>query len=133
MRVCTRFFLHPDEQPIPRTSWFITVVDGLNSWMWFPISKHPAYVGVGEEHQLQFVLDQAFIEAAIAMDSGVALNKDSSTTTICVKEEYQHHKQCQRICPSLRIFNFHFSQCSCTSLTLTSYLIFLLNSFTHIL
>ena len=92
------------------TTSFARIFFGVNFANTFASTrKHPAYVRVDEELQLQVVLDQAFIEATIATDSGVTLNKDSSITTICIKEEHQHHKQCQRICPSLGFFNFHFS------------------------
>ena len=92
------------------TSWAISWVGVIhNAWPIRSSLKHPAYVGVHQELQAQVVLDQAFIEAAIATDSCVSPNKDSSTTTICVKEEYQRHKQCQSIYPSLSLLNFHFS------------------------
>ena len=76
-------------------------------------SKHPTYVGVHRE--LQVVVSQEFTKDVIAQEiSGVALNKDSrTTTTICVQNQY--HKQCQRIIynnPSLSFLNiisFHFS------------------------
>jgi hypothetical protein len=62
------------------------------------INKHPAYVGVHQELQLQVILDQAFIEAAIAPESGVGLDKDSSSSTTISVKEYQHdRKDCQRI------------------------------------
>jgi hypothetical protein len=63
-------------------------------------SKHPAYIGVHEELQLQVVLDQAFIEAAIATEStcGVGIDKDRSTATTSVKEYDEHdRKECRRI------------------------------------
>jgi hypothetical protein len=78
---------------------------------WWIISKHPAYVGVHKERQLQVILDQAFIEAAIAPESGVGLDKDSSSsTTISVKEYRQHdRKECQRIhyYHPLRVIDVH--------------------------
>ena len=87
------------------TSVFFSAAASTSSCV---LTKHPAYVGVDDQLQLQVVLDQAFLEATIANDNVVALHNDSSTTT-WVKEEHQHHKQCQRNCPSLRVFNFHFS------------------------
>ena len=57
-------------------------------------SKHPSYVGVHRE--LQVVVSQEFTKDVIAQEiSGVALNKDSrTTTTICVQNQY--HKQYAR-------------------------------------
>ncbi|KAG7982370.1 hypothetical protein I3843_04G049300 [Carya illinoinensis] len=60
-------------------------------------TKNPTDVGVHQEFQLQVVLhDQAFFEAAIAPESGVALNKDAdgstTTTRISIKEKEDQHR-----------------------------------------
>lgn len=73
-------------------------------------TKHPTWVGVHRE--LQVVVSLEFTKDVIAQEiSGVALNKDSrTTTTMCVQNQY--HKQCQMIIctnPSLNIISFHFS------------------------
>ena len=72
---------------------FIRLVHGIFAWMFFWwISKHLAYVGVHQVLQLHFVLDKAFAGVVIAPDRGLALNKESSTITMCVNE-HQHHKE----------------------------------------
>ena len=107
--VITALLTRPMGARITVTRYLLSL-EGRIDWRRWWCSKNPAYVGVHEVLQLQVVLDQAFIEAAIVPDSGgVALNNDSSTcTTICVKEHH-HHKDCQGIYPSLPLLNFHFS------------------------
>ena len=88
-----------------RRCWFSAF-----QWTIGRASTHPSYVGVHRE--LQVVVSQEFTKDVIAQEiSGVALHKDSrTTTTICVQNQY--HKQCQRIIynnPSLNIISFHFS------------------------
>ena len=64
-----------------RKDWFVTIV----GFACFTTSKHASCVRV------PFILnDQAFTEAVIARESGVAFNLDSrSMTIVCV--ENQHH------------------------------------------
>ena len=91
-----------------RRCWFSAI-----QWSIGRASKHPTYVGVHRE--LQVVVSQEFTKDVIAQEiSGVALDKDSrTTTTICIQNQF--HKQCQRIIynnPSLSFLNiisFHFS------------------------
>jgi hypothetical protein len=88
----------------------IRITGACAGMFWWRISKHPAYVGVHQELQLQVILDQAFIEAAIAPESGVGLDKDSSSSTTISVKEYQHdRKDCQRIhyFHSLRAVDLH--------------------------
>lgn len=75
--------------------------------------------------------DKAFAGVVIAPDRGIALNKDSSTTTMCVNE-HQHHKKCYRIYPSLGLLNFHYFRVPLSHPYKYSYLILPHSSFSHI-
>ncbi|KAG6720841.1 hypothetical protein I3842_03G083000 [Carya illinoinensis] len=105
----------------------VTVVDRALAWMTSTTCslQHPAYVRVRQQLQIQLLqLEQAFLQAAIALETGVALNKDSSATTICVEEYYQHHTQhyCQNMYPtSLRVMHLHLISSTINSLICTQY------------
>ena len=115
----------------PSFTSFIRLVHGIFGWMLWWISKHSAYVGVHQVLQLHFVLDEAFAGVVIEQDRGIALNKDNSTTTMCVNE-HQHHKECHRMYPSLGLLNFHYFRVPLSHLYKYSYLILLHSSFSHI-
>ncbi|KAG6660164.1 hypothetical protein CIPAW_03G086900 [Carya illinoinensis] len=87
--------------------------------------QHPAYVWVHQQLQIQLLqLEQTFLPAAIALETGVALNKDSSATTISVEAYYQHHTQhyCQSMFPtSLRVLHVHLISSNINSLVCIQY------------
>ena len=84
----------------PTGNGFVVTIAGATSKA---LEHATSYVRIHKE--LQVILNHAFSKAAFARGTGVALNKDSRSTTRCTKSENQD-KECQKIDP---IISFHFS------------------------
>ncbi|KAG6624350.1 hypothetical protein CIPAW_16G020300 [Carya illinoinensis] len=68
----------------PTSNRFYSLPGDIGCITFSLLSKNPAYVRVYQQLQLEVVLHKAFVKAAVAPETGVALNKldaDGSTTT----------------------------------------------------